>query len=313
MKPEMKNKFLNSPIRSIPLSLFLLSIFCFCLGAGISAYKTMMLGTDNTLPSNETTFFSVNSNLLNASVAGGGPIASLTITNAAEGFTRYNSGHLQGSYQVTAVAGTDIWETNQDTTGWYVLNRTRGTIPFHIDYTDDVVNLNGPIATPSITLGTGSGVNFFTPSNHVLSLSALAPSPQVTILESNWLSPSNLWCKFAVDLESSAASTTPFISNAWPFALGAGTNQFVYVNWQFYGQSPDGTVTIYSTTIGACGFTNNGVGAGQQVSASDPSTTGTGSVTKTRYSSLTGWKINITPPNSTATHWTAWGDIHASY
>jgi hypothetical protein len=56
--------------RSLALPFLILTLSA--QAAGVSTNKFMVVGANNVLPPNETNFFQVNSNLLNASVAGGG-------------------------------------------------------------------------------------------------------------------------------------------------------------------------------------------------------------------------------------------------
>ena len=69
------------------LFLCVLCVLCVLCGkiasaAGVSTNKVMVIGTNNTLPPNETNFFVINSNLLNQSVSASGG-GSGTLTNVA--------------------------------------------------------------------------------------------------------------------------------------------------------------------------------------------------------------------------------------
>ena len=86
MKPKSKLRIANFQLQIFNFSL-LLSLLAFS-ASGQSTNKTFMVGTNNVLPPNETNFFQVNSNLLNAAVApssgsGGGITSGGTMTNVS--------------------------------------------------------------------------------------------------------------------------------------------------------------------------------------------------------------------------------------
>ena len=127
-------------------------------------------------------------------------------------------------------------------------------------------------------------------------------TPSISILTTNFYSPSNIVETFGGTNIVASSSASMVISNAWPLAYGAGTNAHASVYFVLDGISANGTVNYMTTNPCTAMFTNTAAATAGCAFSNAPAYGGflfpTGF---TCTANTTGWAISRTPGASTPT------------
>ncbi|HEV7926753.1 MAG TPA: hypothetical protein VGR14_15445, partial [Verrucomicrobiae bacterium] len=127
MKPRLFS------VRSVVCPAYLLCVFC-AQASSVSTNKSFMLGTNNALPPDVTNFFSVNSNLLNASVnssGGGGGGGGGSGVSSVNGLTGAITGVLtNGETPAVTLSNSLTLNSNLSGPGWSIVTNGPATATF---------------------------------------------------------------------------------------------------------------------------------------------------------------------------------------
>jgi hypothetical protein len=159
----------------------------------------------------------------------------------------------------------------------------------------------------------------FTGNNTFGSSIAIAPSvvpaPGITILTSNYFSPSNIVLTFGVTNLTASTSPSMQLSNAWPWILGPGSNGQASVWWTSSAVSMGGTVNYSTQGSGEAIFTNLASATVGCLASNGPVYFGNNypTASNTYPVNTTGWAIDRTPEASTSTMETVIGTVTYTY